>query len=70
MLRIGLAGAGFVAEIHAHALRHLNGRARITAVAAQRPERARTFAERHGLPVSVPSYADLLARDDVDVVDL
>ncbi len=70
MVRIGLVGAGFVADIHAHALRPLAGRASITAVAARSPERARAFADRHGIPAVAPDFAALLARDDVDAVNL
>jgi predicted dehydrogenase len=70
MLRIGLAGAGFVAEIHAHALKPLAGRAAITAVASRSAERAQAFAGRHGIAGVVPSFEDLLARGDIDAVDL
>lgn len=70
MLRIGLIGAGFIAEIHAAALRGLADRARIAALAARHPARARAFAERHGIPAVADSVDDLLARPDVDAVDL
>jgi predicted dehydrogenase len=70
MVRIGLAGAGFVADIHAHALKTLEGRAALWAVCAARRERAEAFARRHGVPQVAPSYEALLARDDIDAVDL
>ncbi len=70
MVRIGLAGAGFVADIHAHALKSLEGRAALWAVCAARQERAEAFARRHGVPQVTSSYEALLARDDIDAVDL
>lgn len=70
MVRIGLVGAGFISDIHAHALRPLAGRAAISAVTALRRDRADAFARRHGIPVVVPTFDDLLARSDVDAVDL
>jgi predicted dehydrogenase len=70
MVRIGLVGAGFVATIHAHALRPLAGRATITAVTARRAERAQAFAREHGIPAVAPAFEALLARGDVDAVDL
>lgn len=70
MVRIGMVGAGFVAEIHAHAVRPLRDRAEVRAVCAARPERARAFADKHGISTVVPTYHDLLSRDDIDAVDL
>jgi predicted dehydrogenase len=46
------------------------GRARIVAVTSKSLQKARTFADRHGISSVVPAFADLLARDDVDVIDL
>ncbi len=70
MVRIGMAGAGFVADIHAHALKSLEGRAELRAVCAARPERAEAFARRFGIAGILPDYEALLARDDIDAVDL
>lgn len=42
--------------------------ARVVAVAARTPERARAFAEANGIPHVSESYEELLAREDVDVV--
>jgi predicted dehydrogenase len=70
MVRVGMVGAGFIAEIHAHALRPLAGRAAISAVTAQRRERADAFARRYAIPAVAPTFEALLARNDVDVVDL
>lgn len=70
MVRIGLVGAGFIAEIHVRALRPMANRARIVAMTSKSVEKARAFADSHGIGSVVPAFADLLARDDVDVVDL
>lgn len=43
-------------------------RARVRAVAASDPVRARAFADRHGLPVVHDSYADLVADPDITAV--
>jgi predicted dehydrogenase len=42
--------------------------ARVVAVAAREPERARAFAEARGIPHVSESYAALFSRDDVDVI--
>lgn len=40
----------------------------VTRVAARDPEKARAFADEHGLPATSASYAELIEADDVDVV--
>ena len=40
----------------------------VTRVAARDPERARAFADEHGLAATSTSYAELIEADDVDVV--
>ena len=40
----------------------------ITRVAARDPERARAFADEHGIPATSSDYAELIEADDVDVV--
>ncbi len=70
MTKIGLVGAGFVAEIHAHAFGSCRGRATVAAVCASRPERARAFADRFGIPATVSGFEEMLGREDIDAVDL
>ncbi|MCB9868442.1 MAG: Gfo/Idh/MocA family oxidoreductase [Planctomycetes bacterium] len=68
---IGMIGGGFLAETRARCYARTSGvAARIVAVAARTEASARAYAERHGVPVWCRTVDELLARDDVDVVDL
>lgn len=66
----GQVGLGMVAAYHAEAIRALEARhnVRLAGVAARDPERARAFAERHGVPFHTGDLAALLARPDIQVV--
>jgi len=66
-LGIGLIGAGFIADLHAEALGHVPA-ATVRVVAARDGERARAFADAHGIPDAVDDWRRVLERDDVDVV--
>ncbi len=68
-VRVGLIGAGFIAELHATALTGVRN-AELVAIASQHGERARELAERFDIPHVEPSGETLLERDDVDVVTL
>ena len=69
-VRIGLIGAGFLAETRVRCYRRLAGVAEVVSVCARRPERAAAFAERFQLPSSCEDASALLGRDDVDLVEL
>ena len=70
-LAIGMVGAGFLAETRARCYAKLpGGGAHLAAVCAARPERARDYAERHGVRAACEDLDELLARPEVDVVDL
>lgn len=66
-LRIGVLGASRIAELAivgpAQELGH-----RLVAVAARDPQRARAFADKHGVERVLPSYRDVVTDTDVDVV--
>lgn len=68
MMRIGLLGASRIAPhaVIGPASRHAD--VTITAVAARDPARAAEFAASHGIPAVAAGYAELVTRDDVDVV--
>ncbi|MDQ1522027.1 MAG: hypothetical protein QOI55_3100 [Actinomycetota bacterium] len=67
---MGIVGAGFAATLHADAWRRVAGiDVQLVAVAAGHPDRALTFAGRHGIERALPSVDDLLAADDIDLVD-
>ncbi|MFI7679290.1 Gfo/Idh/MocA family protein [Actinophytocola sp. NPDC049390] len=66
-VRIGLVGAGFVADLYLRALRHVRGH-EVTAISGSTPDRAKALAERFGIPAAVTGVAALVERDDVDLV--
>ncbi|MFO1052693.1 MAG: Gfo/Idh/MocA family oxidoreductase [Planctomycetota bacterium] len=66
---VGILGAGFLAQTRARCYRALSGSARLAAVASREFQNADTFARRFGVE-KVCSVEELLARDDVQVVDL
>ena len=70
-ITIGLAGAGFVAHIHARGYQRLrDSDVRIGAVTAVPREQAAAFADEYGIGVVSESFEDLITRPDIDVVDL
>ena len=68
MIRIGILGAARIAPrgIVTPANELLG--AEVVAVAARDLERARNFASQHSIPLALGSYAELIARDDIDLV--
>jgi dihydrodiol dehydrogenase / D-xylose 1-dehydrogenase (NADP) len=66
-LRWGILGAGQISRQWALASRHCAG-ATMAAVAARDEDRAKAFAEEHGVEKACGSYAEMLASPDVDCV--
>jgi predicted dehydrogenase len=66
--RIGLLGASRIAPPAVIVPAAADPDFEVVAVAARDPARARTYTEAHGIPHVADSYADLIARDDVDVI--
>ncbi|MCV2489668.1 Gfo/Idh/MocA family oxidoreductase [Geodermatophilus sp. YIM 151500] len=66
-IRWGIVGPGRIAEKLVEDFVHVDG-ARPVAVASRSLDRARSFAERHGLERAHGSYADILADPEVDVL--
>jgi predicted dehydrogenase len=68
MIRIGILGAAQIAPrgivTPANALLGTE----VVAIAARNLERARTFAAQHAIPLAFGSYAELIAREDIDLV--
>jgi predicted dehydrogenase len=66
-LKIGVLGAARIAELAivgpAHELGH-----RLVAVAARDPQRAQSFAEKHGVERVLATYDDVVGDPDVDVI--
>ena len=67
--RWGIVGPGRIAEGVVRDFAHVPG-AEVTAVGSRSIERARDFADRHGIATAHGSYADLVADPDVDVLYL
>lgn len=65
-LRVGIAGAGFIGAVHAHAVRAAGGR--VVGVLASTPARGAEAARRLGAERSFATADELTGADDVDVV--
>ena len=69
-IRIGLAGCGFVSELHMYAYRRVYGvDVEVRAVAA-RGDHVVDFARKHEIPNVHRSFGDLIADHDLDVIDI
>jgi predicted dehydrogenase len=68
MIRIGILGAARIAPRGIVTPANALLGAEVVAIAARDLERAQNFAAEHSIPMAFGSYAELLARDDVDLV--
>ena len=69
-IRIGLAGCGFVSELHMYAYRRVYGvDVEVRAVAA-RGDHVNEFARKHQIPNAYRSFAELVADRELDVIDI
>jgi predicted dehydrogenase len=69
-IRIGLAGCGFVSELHMYAYRRVYGvDVEVRAVAA-RGDHVLAFARKHQIPNAYRSFAELVADRELDVIDI
>jgi predicted dehydrogenase len=69
-IRVGLAGCGFVSELHMYAYRRVYGvDVEVKAVAA-RGDNVVEFAKKHGLANAYRSFAELVADRELDVIDI
>ncbi len=66
-IRWGVLGPGGIANVFADAV-HEGTRSRVVAVGSRSLDRAREFADRHGVQRAHGSYADLVTDADVDAV--
>lgn len=66
-VRIAILGAGFVADFYLRALQHVRGH-EVVVLMARSLDKGRALAERHGVPEVVTSVAEVVRRDDVDLV--
>src|SRR5580698_4876826 len=68
MYRIGLLGASKIARGAVIAPAKVNPDFEVVAVGARDATRARAYADEHGIAHVSGSYAELVRRDDIDVV--
>jgi predicted dehydrogenase len=69
-VRVGLAGCGFVSELHMYAYRRVYGvDVEVKAVAA-RGDHVVEFAKKHGIANAYRSFAELVADRELDVIDI
>ncbi len=70
-LRVGLIGTGTIANsAHLPAIAHLHEELELVAVADIRPEMAEKAAKEYGASAWYSDYRELLARPDIDFVDI
>jgi myo-inositol 2-dehydrogenase / D-chiro-inositol 1-dehydrogenase len=67
-VRVGLIGAGFVSDVHAHAFARYVKDVEVVAVASRTQEKAAQFAANFGIPHAYGDYRALLERSDIDVI--
>ena len=68
-VRIGVIGTGQIAKIHIKEYSAIP-EANVVAIAGRDKEKVRLFAEENHIPNSYGDYKELLARDDIDAVDV
>ena len=68
MIRIGILGAARIAPRGIVTPANALLGAEVVAIAARSLDRAQDFAAQHSIPMAFGSYAELLARDDIDLV--
>jgi predicted dehydrogenase len=69
-IRVGMAGCGFVSELHMYAYRRVYGvDVEVNAVAA-RGDNVVEFAKKHQIPTTYRSFAELVADREIDVIDI
>ena len=68
-LGFALVGTGMIAGYHAQAITQTPG-ARLVGVVSRSPEKGRAFATQHHIPVITTTVEEMVARSDVQVVNV
>ncbi len=68
--KVALLGAGFIADIHLESYHRFVPDAEVVAVYARRPERAQSFAQRHGVARWFSDWERAITDSGCDVVDV
>lgn len=70
-IRVGLVGAGFVADIHVNAYRRVVGvPVEVAGVVTRTRANAERFAHQYGIPRVYDDYRQMLDDDEIDIVDI
>ncbi len=70
-VRVGLVGAGFAADFHARCYAEVSrARASVVAVTSARAESREAFAAKHNIPSVYGSLEEMLAGEELDLIDL
>jgi myo-inositol 2-dehydrogenase / D-chiro-inositol 1-dehydrogenase len=70
LVKIGIIGSQFAAEVHAASFKDIPEIARVVAVCSPTPGHARAFARRHEIPQFYQHYRELLADPAVEAVTI
>ena len=68
--RVAILGTGFISEIHVESYKRFVADAEVVAVYGRNLENAKKYAEKHGVPAYYDDIDDLLAKEEVDIVDI
>lgn len=68
-VKVGIVGAGFIADIHAAAFKMVP-EAEVVAVASSEPGQAKEFAEKRGIPQAFEDYREVLAIKEIDMINI
>ncbi|MCQ2247669.1 MAG: Gfo/Idh/MocA family oxidoreductase [Treponema sp.] len=67
-MKIGILGAGRIADVMARTVAAIPDHAELYAIASRSLDRAREFAQKHSVPKAYGSYEELLSDPQVDLV--
>ena len=65
-IKVGLAGCGFVSELHMHAYKRVYGVDVEVAAVAARGEHVLDFARHHNIPRTYRNFAELIADRELE----
>ncbi|HEY8512370.1 MAG TPA: Gfo/Idh/MocA family oxidoreductase [Cyclobacteriaceae bacterium] len=68
--KVLILGSGFITDIHLESYQRFVPDAEVVAVYSRRPERAKEFAEKHGIPQHFSDLDSAISESGCDVVDI
>jgi len=68
--KVLILGSGFITDIHLESYQCFVPDAEVVAVYSRRPERAKEFAEKHGIPQHFSDLDSAISESGCDVVDI